>query len=73
MDAKAHYYYEIPEEKNPQVILSDICIYGATSAGICAAVQAASVGKKVAILAFNQHIGGMTTSGLGQPMWEINM
>ena len=72
MDAKAHYYYEFLK-KNPQVILSDICIYGATSAGICAAVQAASVGKKVAILAFNQHIGGMTTSGLGQPMWEINM
>lgn len=65
MNAKAHYYYEVPEESNPQVILSDICIYGATSAGICAAVQAATMGKRVTILAFNRHIGGMTTSGLG--------
>ncbi|HLV33268.1 MAG TPA: FAD-dependent oxidoreductase [Chitinispirillaceae bacterium] len=65
MNAKTHYYYEIPEERNPQIILSDICIYGATSAGICAAVQAATMGNKVTILAFNRHIGGMTTSGLG--------
>lgn len=65
MSSKAHYYYEIPQERDPQQVQSDICIYGATSAGICAAVQAAAMGKKVAILAFNKHIGGMTTSGLG--------
>ncbi|MDO5575566.1 MAG: FAD-dependent oxidoreductase, partial [Fibrobacter sp.] len=65
MDTKPHYYYEIPEEKSPQVIQTDICVYGATSSGICAAVQAASMNKKVALLAFNRHIGGMTTSGLG--------
>lgn len=65
MNIKPHYYYEIPKESDPQLIHSDICIYGATSAGISAAVQAASMNKKVSILAFNRHIGGMTTSGLG--------
>lgn len=60
-----HYYYEIPALPQQQTIESDICIYGATSAGITAALQIASMGKKVAILSFNKHIGGMTTSGLG--------
>lgn len=65
MNTKPHYYYEISPLPQLQTIRSDICIYGATVAGICAAVQAARMNYKVTILAFDKHIGGMTTSGLG--------
>jgi hypothetical protein len=65
METKPHYYYEIPASPQLQTFQSDICIYGATVAGIFAAVQAAHMNFKVTILAFNKHIGGMTTSGLG--------
>ncbi len=65
MPNTAKYYYDVPVLPQQQAINSDICIYGATTAGITAAVQAASMNKKVAILAFNKHIGGMTSSGLG--------
>ncbi len=44
----------------------DICIYGATSGGIAAAIQATRMGKSVILLEPNQHIGGLTTGGLGQ-------
>jgi hypothetical protein len=49
---------------SPKVVEVDICIYGATSAGVAAAVQAAMLGKKVALVDIGHHIGGMTTSGL---------
>jgi hypothetical protein len=48
-----------------QVIESDICVYGATSGGVAAAVAAARLGKSVALLSENHHVGGMTASGLG--------
>jgi hypothetical protein len=44
----------------------DICIYGATSGGIAAAIQAKRMGKSVILLEPNQRIGGLTTGGLGQ-------
>jgi len=43
----------------------DVCVYGGTSGGVIAAVQAARMGKSVALVALNNHLGGMTTSGLG--------
>ena len=43
----------------------DICIYGATSAGIVAAVQARRDGRSVALIDCDHWIGGLTTSGLG--------
>jgi hypothetical protein len=48
-----------------QVIDSDICVYGATSGGVVAAVAAARLGKSVALVSLNNHVGGMTASGLG--------
>ncbi len=42
----------------------DIVIYGGTSSGITAAVEAARLGKSVAIVEPSQHLGGMTTGGL---------
>ncbi len=44
---------------------ADIVIYGATSSGIAAAVQASRMGKSVLIIDPGTHIGGLTTGGLG--------
>src|SRR3954463_4391279 len=47
------------------VVESDICVYGGTSGGIAAAIQASRMGRKVVLLEFGKHIGGLTTGGLG--------
>ena len=47
------------------VIETDIVVYGGTSGGVAAAVAAARLGKSVALLSLNNHVGGMTASGLG--------
>lgn len=44
---------------------TDICVYGGTSGGVAAAVAAARLGKSVALVSLNNHVGGMTASGLG--------
>ena len=43
----------------------DVVIYGATSAGVIAAVAAKQNGASVILLSPEKHIGGLTTSGLG--------
>jgi hypothetical protein len=58
------YYYPLPQFRNPEHVNADICIYGATAAGMVAAVQAVRSGRQVAVVEFSRHIGGMTTSGL---------
>src|SRR5688500_4139099 len=47
------------------VVETDVCVYGATSGGVIAAVQAARQGKTVALASFNTHVGGTTSGGLG--------
>ena len=42
----------------------DVCIYGATSGGVAAAIQANRMGKSVILLEPYRHVGGMTSSGL---------
>lgn len=44
---------------------ADILIYGATSAGLSAAVQARKMGLKPVVVEPTQSIGGLTTGGLG--------
>lgn len=44
----------------------DIIIYGGTSAGIAAGIQAERDGRSVIVLEPTKHIGGLTTGGLGQ-------
>jgi hypothetical protein len=44
----------------------DICIYGGTSAGVIAAYSAKMMGKSVVLIAADNHIGGLTTGGLGE-------
>jgi len=48
-----------------QQITVDVCVYGGASGGVVAAVQAARMGKTVALISELNHLGGMTTSGLG--------
>ncbi|MDP4285792.1 MAG: FAD-dependent oxidoreductase [Bacteroidota bacterium] len=43
----------------------DVVIYGATSAGVIAAVAAKQNGASVMLLSPEKHVGGLTTSGLG--------
>ncbi len=42
-----------------------VVVYGATSAGIGAAVQVARMGRRVVMVEPGRHVGGLTTSGLG--------
>jgi flavin-dependent dehydrogenase len=48
-----------------EFIESDVCVLGATSGGIAAAIQAARMGKSVVIAEPGAFIGGLTTGGLG--------
>jgi hypothetical protein len=48
-----------------ETIEADVCIYGGTAAGVAAGVQAARMGKSVVIVEFGNHLGGMTSGGLG--------
>ena len=50
---------------NGKTIRADICIYGGTSAGVIAAVQAAKMGKTVVLVEPGRHLGGLTSGGLG--------
>ena len=44
----------------------DLVIYGGTSAGIAAAIQASRLDKSVIIIEPYRRLGGLTTGGLGQ-------
>src|SRR5215813_5689603 len=43
----------------------DIVVYGGTSGGISAAIQAARMGKSVVLIEPGKHLGGLTSGGLG--------
>lgn len=43
----------------------DIVVYGGTSGGVAAAVQAARMGKTVVLIEPGKHLGGLTSGGLG--------
>jgi hypothetical protein len=46
----------------------DVCVTGATPAGVAAAVRAARAGYRVVLTQHTAHLGGMCTNGLGQ--WD---
>ncbi|MDZ4290168.1 MAG: FAD-dependent oxidoreductase [Prosthecobacter sp.] len=48
---------------------ADVCVYGGTSGGVIAAVQAARLGHRVILIEPGRHLGGMSSSGLG---WTDN-
>src|SRR5437899_449079 len=47
------------------VIQADICIYGGTCAAVAAAVQTARMGRTAVVAEFGQHLGGLSSGGLG--------
>lgn len=48
------------------VLKFDVVVYGGTPAGIAAAVAAARMGRRVALIDTHAHFGGMAASGLGK-------
>ncbi len=47
-----------------KVVTTEICVYGGTSSGVMAAIQARRLGRKVALVSQGNRLGGMTISGL---------
>ena len=44
---------------------TDLVVYGGTSAGVAAAVQARRMGKSVVLVCPDRHLGGLSSGGLG--------
>lgn len=55
-------YTGSPESENEY----DIVVYGGTSAGIAAGIQASRMGRSVVLIEPGSRLGGLTTGGLGQ-------
>ncbi len=49
----------------PLVIERDVVVYGGTSAGVIAAIEAHRSGKTVVLVGPDKHLGGMSSGGLG--------
>lgn len=49
----------------PQARDEDMCVYGANSGGVIAAIAAARQGRTVILIEPGRHLGGMTSGGLG--------
>jgi hypothetical protein len=50
--------------RGAEVIEAEVCVYGGTSGGVAAAVQAARMGKSAVLAEPGKHLGGMTSGGL---------
>ncbi len=48
-----------------EVIEADVCVYGGTASGVAAAVQVSRMGKTAIVAEFGNHLGGLTSGGLG--------
>jgi len=58
------FYYPLPPKADAKPIDVDVCVYGGTSGGVTAAIQASRMGKKAVLVEFGIHVGGLTTGGL---------
>lgn len=47
-----------------EVVEADVCIFGGTSGGVAAALQAARMGKSAVLVEPGRHLGGMSSGGL---------
>ena len=69
-DGKNHYrtgrltVARVTEDWLRDGIEADVCVYGGTSGGVVAAVQATRMGKRVVLVEPGRHLGGMTSGGL---------
>jgi len=59
-----HYWQPVRERVIPERLSVDLCVYGGTSSGVIAAVQARRDGRTVVLVAPEAHLGGLTTGGL---------
>ncbi len=55
-----------PIEARDAVLSYDIVVYGGTSAGVAAAIQATRMNQTVVLIESGTHLGGLTSGGLGQ-------
>jgi len=62
-ETKLHYYVAA-ERGEEETLNCDLAVYGGTPAGVATAIQAAKMGKKVVLLSFDHHVGGLTSGGL---------
>lgn len=53
------------ERSSAAAVDHEVVIYGGTSAAVIAAVEASQAGKSVIIVCPDQHLGGLTSGGLG--------
>lgn len=51
--------------KAAEKVEADLIVYGGTSSGVIAAVQAKKMGKTVVIVGPDKHLGGLSSGGLG--------
>ena len=59
------YYYNPADAKTAaQTLETDVCIYGGTSAGVAAALQASRMGKRAVLLEPGGNLGGLSSGGL---------
>ncbi len=63
--ALAFFQFDTTTAANTTVHEADIIVYGGTSSGVIAAVQARKMGKSVIIVGPDKHLGGLTSGGLG--------
>jgi hypothetical protein len=54
-----------PTSLRAETFTAEVCVFGGTSAGIVAAVQAKRMGKTVVLAEASKYLGGLTTGGLG--------
>jgi hypothetical protein len=55
----------VPTQTAVGQINADVVVYGGTSAGVIAAVQAKKMGRSVVIVGPDKHLGGLSSGGLG--------
>jgi FAD dependent oxidoreductase len=55
----------MPVAMAAEPVVFDLVVYGNTSAGIVAAVQAKKMGKSVIVVGPDRHLGGLSAGGLG--------
>jgi hypothetical protein len=57
--------FALAQRDGPRVVAADVCVYGGTSGCVVAPVQAARMGKRVVLAEPGDHLGGMSSGGLG--------
>lgn len=65
MTSQPHYFRPEWIEPSDQRLNVDVCVYGGSAAGVIAAVAAARRGKRCIILNPANHLGGLSSGGLG--------